>query len=313
MAIKAQVTILLATFNRAHLIEETLLSIQNQTFTNFKCYIIDDHSTDHTRKVVEEFCRKDDRFEYFLKPIEYAKGLSATRNFGLDLAKRNPSEFIQFFDDDDLMHPLKLEIQTKALKKNLKAQFSLCGAKNFKNKSEINFTEIQQKNNPKNLSLGEAYLIGTIKFVAQVPLFRWSYAKKFAFDEELFYAEEWVLFSMQFLSNRPTYEMENKVLFYRRKHLESITEREDIDFSRRKASAITGVKVFEFLNKHNLHTKVTLFFFARNYLLYRFTSVYIEQIGKDLKDLDRRFYYRFLLAKKFHVLLRKVILKLLKY
>lgn len=37
-----KVTIVMATYNRAHFIEETLKSIQEQTFKDWECLIIDD-------------------------------------------------------------------------------------------------------------------------------------------------------------------------------------------------------------------------------------------------------------------------------
>ena len=67
MELNPQVYILLATYNRAHLIEETLVSIQNQTYTNFVCLITDDNSTDDTENVSKSFIKKDERFEYFKK------------------------------------------------------------------------------------------------------------------------------------------------------------------------------------------------------------------------------------------------------
>ena len=94
-----KVTILLATFNRAHLIEETLNSIKSQTYTNWECIIVDDHSTDATPKVVSRLIAEDSRFSYFLKTGAYKKGLSGTRNYGLDIAESREAKFIQFFDD----------------------------------------------------------------------------------------------------------------------------------------------------------------------------------------------------------------------
>jgi len=101
---KPIVTILLATSNRAYLIEQTLKSIQCQTYENFECFITDDKSTDNTKQIVESFCRQDDRFKYFMKTSEYEVGLSETRNFGLDLAHTSGAKYIQFCDDDDIMH-----------------------------------------------------------------------------------------------------------------------------------------------------------------------------------------------------------------
>jgi glycosyltransferase involved in cell wall biosynthesis len=44
---RKKVTIIMATFNRAHFILETISSIQNQTYSEFECLIIDDGGTDN--------------------------------------------------------------------------------------------------------------------------------------------------------------------------------------------------------------------------------------------------------------------------
>jgi glycosyltransferase involved in cell wall biosynthesis len=310
---KGKVLILLATHNRAHLIGKTLDSVIGQTYRNWECIIVDDFSSDTTYEVVQQYIKEDSRFFYFLKPPKKNKGLSASRNYGLELAKNSVPEFIQFFDDDDLMHPQKIELQVKSLIANPSAQFTLCGSKNFYKLEEIEWDEIQDRAQSPKLSLGEAYLTGEIKFVAQVPLFRYNYATNFSFDEDLFYAEEWTLFSMDFLLNNPMYTVLVEVLFYRRKHENSITESNDDNFQIRKTIAIVGVKVYSFLTANKLHTKITLLYFARQFLLYRYDSKFLAEIGGILKSMDKIGYWRFRFAILVHWVSRKFILKALKF
>ena len=218
-----KIYILLATFNRAHLIEETLDSIREQTYRNWECILIDDHSTDNTANIVEEYQKQDSRFSYFLKSKEYNRGLSGSRNQGLDIAKTKEAEYIQFFDDDDLMHPEKLEIQINYLISNPGYLFCLGGTKNFLEKEEIKEGS-QKELQLKHLTLGEAYLVGNVKFVAQSFLFRLKFFKNERFNEKLFYAEEWELFCRLLLKHKPEYKLVQRVLFYRRKHEEAVTE-----------------------------------------------------------------------------------------
>lgn len=126
-----KITILLATYNRAHLIEETLRSIQDQTYAHFECLITDDRSTDNTPETVRTFCEDDKRFLYFKKPDNYLQGLSATRNFGLDLAEKRQAMYIQFFDDDDIMHPQKLELQITPFFKDNTLDLTICQYRKF--------------------------------------------------------------------------------------------------------------------------------------------------------------------------------------
>ena len=307
------VLILLATHNRAHFIGATLQSIIGQTYTNWKCLVIDDNSVDETFEVVKEFEIKDSRILYYRKDEKYGSRLPGTRNHGLDLAPNYRPEFLQFFDDDDLMHPNKLELQIASLKKNPEACFSLCGMKNFLSISEIKGNEINTNIYNSKLKLGEAYLTGKLKFVAQIPIFRFDYVKNFRFDETFFYAEDWALFSKEFIRTNPKYTIIDNVLFYRRKHKNSMTENDDNDYERRKASAIVAIKIFDYLKENNLHSEITLFYFSRRFLLYQYNSHLLDQIQDLLKDRKKWNYLRFKTAREIHYVFRKLILRILNF
>ena len=98
-----KVTIIMATYNRAHFIVETLLSIQNQIFQDWECLIIDDGGTDNTAEVIKPILDQDTRFSYRKRPEQYQKGLPGCRNYGIDLAQ---GQYIIFFDDDVLISHL---------------------------------------------------------------------------------------------------------------------------------------------------------------------------------------------------------------
>lgn len=99
------VSIITPTYNCGRFIAETIRSVQAQTYTNWEMIIIDDCSTDNTRKVVEQFAN-DSRIKYHC--LERNSGASVARNTGLKLAK---GRWIAFLDSDDLWLPEKLERQ----------------------------------------------------------------------------------------------------------------------------------------------------------------------------------------------------------
>ena len=115
-----QVSIIMATYNRAHLIGETLNSIINQSYKNWECLIIDDGSKDDTARVVKQITSSDSRFTYLRRTEKYKKGLPGCRNQGIDLAN---GEYIIFFDDDDIIHPGNLQTCLDLLKDE---NFSFC-------------------------------------------------------------------------------------------------------------------------------------------------------------------------------------------
>src|SRR5690606_26958451 len=94
------VSIIIPTFNRAHLIGETLDSVLAQTYLNWECIVVDDGSTDDTDALMSEYIAKDSRFQYYHRPDAHKPGGNGARNYGFDQSKGG---YIQWFDDDDLM------------------------------------------------------------------------------------------------------------------------------------------------------------------------------------------------------------------
>ncbi|MBL4872214.1 MAG: glycosyltransferase family 2 protein [Rhodobacteraceae bacterium] len=104
-------TVVIPARNAEVFIEETLHSLAVQTLREFVAYIIDDGSTDLTASVVQAFINNsgDARFVLLEGP---AKGVSAARNAGLELAK---TRYVLFLDADDLLASDALERFTNKL------------------------------------------------------------------------------------------------------------------------------------------------------------------------------------------------------
>ncbi len=106
--IKDLISVVIPTFNRAHLIKRSAQSVLDQTYNNLELIIVDDGSTDNTEDVVKSI---DDERVIYIKQTN--QGACAARNNGIDHAK---GEFIAFQDSDDVWHEDKLEKQIKCLK-----------------------------------------------------------------------------------------------------------------------------------------------------------------------------------------------------
>ncbi len=104
-----KVSVIIPTYNREKYIISSLESVLNQTHRNIEVIVVNDGSTDSTEKLLGP---------YFTK-IKYIKqenaGKSAAINKGLDIAT---GDFIWVMDDDDIAHPMKLEMQIRVFKKN---------------------------------------------------------------------------------------------------------------------------------------------------------------------------------------------------
>jgi glycosyltransferase involved in cell wall biosynthesis len=117
------VSIIIPTYDRAHLISETLDSVLAQSYSNWECIIVDDGSTDHTIEVVEGYVKKDSRFQYHHRPNTRPNGANACRNYGLECSK---GEFVQFLDSDDLISSNKIKVQIEQLLKHDSDTITIC-------------------------------------------------------------------------------------------------------------------------------------------------------------------------------------------
>ncbi len=217
---KTLISIIIATYNRAHLITESLATIQNQTYKNWECLIIDDGGGERTAAVVNEYINKDSRFKYYKRTREYKKGLPGSRNQGLDLAKGN---YIIFFDDDDIVHPENLQICINLLKSK-HTSFVRYDKKPFTGKStEIVFGRIQQHNVTQfEIQHLDDMITGKIPFASCCVMWDRHCFEKDRFNEGLMYAEEWECYS-RILSKGFKGITTNAVLYFNRKHENSNT------------------------------------------------------------------------------------------
>lgn len=208
----------MATYNRAHFIVETLLSVQNQVFQEWECIIIDDGSTDNTNEVIKPILDGDTRFRSFNRENSYKKGLPGCRNYGLDLSK---GEYVIFFDDDDIIHPQNLSISVNCLEKS-KNDFCHYGKSPFiDNPPELNNQDVSIK---KEITINDIQdiVIQKIGFASCTVLWKKSCFNGNKFNEELLYAEEWECY-IRLITNGFIGIMIDNILYFNRKHSNSNT------------------------------------------------------------------------------------------
>lgn len=217
--IAPQVTIIMATYNRAHFIVETLKSVKAQTFVNWECLIIDDGGTDNTKEEIASILEQDTRFQYSKRPDAYTKGLPGCRNYGLDLAK---GEYIIFFDDDDIAHPQNLECCVEELSKSniwfcryIREVFFENFDYNFDYSKTYTSFYIDKKDIEKMLK-------NELQFNSCAIMWKRACFENNRFTENLMYAEDWELYSRIVSSGFSGISI-GKSLFYGRKHPHSNT------------------------------------------------------------------------------------------
>jgi glycosyltransferase involved in cell wall biosynthesis len=95
-----KVSVVIATYNRANYIRETVESIFRQSFRDYEFIVVDDGSTDDTGKILEPY---HSRLQYI---YQANSGPSSARNVGVQHAR---APWIAFQDSDDLSEPDHLE------------------------------------------------------------------------------------------------------------------------------------------------------------------------------------------------------------
>lgn len=100
------VSIVTPVYNAAKFLEDTIASVQNQTYENWELIFVDDQSTDSGLEIISEAIKHDPRIK--LIKNRQNSGAGRSRNRGVEAAA---GRYICFFDADDLWHPSKLAKQ----------------------------------------------------------------------------------------------------------------------------------------------------------------------------------------------------------
>lgn len=100
------VSVIIPTYNRAHLLGRSILSVLNQTYQDFEIIVVDDASTDNTEELISSLVNEKIRYIRH----EKNKGAGAARNTGIKAAR---GSYIAFQDSDDEWLLEKLEKQMK--------------------------------------------------------------------------------------------------------------------------------------------------------------------------------------------------------
>ncbi|HPE84092.1 MAG TPA: glycosyltransferase family 2 protein [Aequorivita sp.] len=209
-----KVSIIIPTYNRAHLIGETLESVMRQTYHNWECIIVDDGSTDNTYQVVDSYVKKDGRFQYHKRPNTHNKGGNGARNYGFELSD---GSYIKWFDSDDLMLPTCLQEQVDLIAQQ-QTDVCVCKLKRFSSEQKEGWGDYEIESS----NLIADYLIGNISFYVCCPLWNRAFLKgKELFDEKVSTLDDWD-FNLRMLYENPRISFLDKALILYRLHENSL-------------------------------------------------------------------------------------------
>lgn len=172
------ISVVIPTYNRAHLIKESIQSVLDQTLQPYEIIIVDDFSTDNTEEVVNSF---NSPLIKFVKN-QRKKGANGARNTGILMAQ---GEYIAFHDSDDICLNTKLEKQKKCIKGSIEICF--CSMKRNYNGNKNDFFPYKRVKTDRIYSeIEKNNIIST-----QTILIKKSLAEEKLFDENLKRLQDW--------------------------------------------------------------------------------------------------------------------------
>lgn len=275
------VSIIIPTYNRAHLIGETLDSILMQTYTNWECIIVDDGSIDNTENVIENYVDRDSRFRFYHRPKNLLGGGNAARNYGFQHSK---GEFTNWFDSDDIMHKDHLKLHMQNFEYNPSIGLSCSKAWVFQNTVENVVEEFfPDKMTSENL----VYDLVAGKMFFLTPCTVWKNEdklKNILWDETLLMAQESDLNYRRALEGISFAFIENTV-FVRRGH-QSIDSQTEKDVYKIQSQFDYFSKILGSLNTQHLNNDLIKFKKLRKYVLLRLLVFYSQiKLMNNLKGL----------------------------
>jgi glycosyltransferase involved in cell wall biosynthesis len=105
-------SIIIPTYNRSELVKTSIRLLKLQTFNNWECIIVNDGSTDNTKKIIEEHIKNEKRF---ILINQKNSERSIARNNG---AKKATGDYLIFLDSDDYFESNHLDDLYKEILKD---------------------------------------------------------------------------------------------------------------------------------------------------------------------------------------------------
>jgi glycosyltransferase involved in cell wall biosynthesis len=113
------ITAIIPTYRRPNMVRRAIISVLDQSFTNFQICVYDNASGDETEEVVRELARQDHRVKYYCHPENI--GSIPNFNYGIE---RIETPFFSMLSDDDLVLPDFYKETLKGFDMHPEAMFS---------------------------------------------------------------------------------------------------------------------------------------------------------------------------------------------
>lgn len=99
-----KISVIVNTYNSETALKRCLNSVVKQSYSDFECLVVDDCSSDQSRKTIQEYQKIDGRISFYRNKTNL--GCSLSRKVGLE---KSSGEYVVFIDGDDWLESDFLE------------------------------------------------------------------------------------------------------------------------------------------------------------------------------------------------------------
>ncbi|WP_278312753.1 glycosyltransferase family 2 protein [Lolliginicoccus levis] len=107
-------SVVMPVYNVGAYLDQALLSVLSQTFTDFELIIVDDRSTDCSRAIIQHYREFDPRIRVSYLPVNTLGGAGIPSNVGIRQAS---GKYLMFVDSDDWLEPDAFETLVSAIER----------------------------------------------------------------------------------------------------------------------------------------------------------------------------------------------------
>lgn len=267
-----RITVLMSVYNAELYLDECIISILNQTYSNFILFIIDDCSTDSSLKIINTYTDK----RIFLIQNKENIGLTKSLNNAI---KDIRTEFIARIDADDVCLENRLLLQLNFLDKNI--DYGIVGSSGYKinNLSQhIGEIVVPTENLKERLFFKNTFIHSSI-------MIRTDVIKKYLYNEKLKYAQDYYLW-IKIAQNHNIANIDEKLIKYRI-HKKSVS----VHNNREQMNCVLPT----------INYQLKLLGVVNEYWRNKFTNVHLNYFIREDKNLSLKsnllviYYFRLLL------------------
>lgn len=292
---KELVSVIVPVYNVEKYLEECINSIIKQTYRNIEIILVDDGSIDKSGEICDRYLKLDERIKVIHKEN---KGLSDTRNVGIDYAK---GKYICFIDSDDCIDNRYVEILYNSCVKN-NCKISQCDYVEFmdgQDMPEMQEVEIKEKSFTSEEMLEGIYNENHIRNIIAVnKLYERELFNNVKYTVGKIHEDESTTYKLFLNCNMIAYV--DKQLYFYRKRNDSITGQA---FSLKKLDYVEALEErITILKNKNMKKLYALTLKEYAYILLSYYNKFKKYLPKEKEERKK-------LIKKYRRIVKKIIVQ----